>query len=84
MSPLVHVDINTHVDAVALLRSLYKLDMDLTDNKDFIKLEKCFELWRDEKVFNQPLAFKVDPDNNVIFEQGDRFYTSAMERWKTW
>jgi uncharacterized protein len=42
LSPLIHIDSSTPRHLVALLEELYKLDMDLTEDKDMAKLHECF------------------------------------------
>lgn len=82
LSPMIHIDENTDKEAVELLNDLYSLDMDLTSDRDIDLLKKCFEFWRDGKIRNQPIQYKVKRDNELIYYVGDEFFKEGVERWR--
>ena len=84
LSPLIHYDENTSKDIVPLVQQLYQLDMDLTTDEEIDTLIACFNGWKDGKLYNQPIEFKVERNNDLLFLQGDRWYVDGMKRWQNW
>jgi len=84
LSPLIHIDSSTPKDTELLLRSLYDLDMDLTDDPDINKLMMCFSSWKKGEILNQPIEFKVKRNNDLVSINGDKYYQNALNRWVNW
>ncbi|MCB0375065.1 MAG: patatin-like phospholipase family protein, partial [Sinomicrobium sp.] len=84
LSPLIHLDAHTPKATRELIKILYKLDMDLTTDAEIDQLMACFEAWKAGTILNQPVEFKVNRDNSLVFKNGNKYYKSAMERWESW
>ncbi|KAA3632427.1 MAG: hypothetical protein DWQ02_14790 [Bacteroidetes bacterium] len=82
LSPMVHIDESTPAEVVDLLKALYKLDMDLTEDEEIEIIKKCFEAWKNGAIKNQPIAFKIDNENNLHCVCGYKSYQEVMEKWK--
>ncbi|MEP2238435.1 MAG: patatin-like phospholipase family protein [Maribacter sp.] len=84
LSPLIHFDANTPNEVIPLVQELYKLDMDLTKDEEIDTLIKCFNAWKNGQLYNQPIEFKVERNNNLTLLQGDKWYREGMDRWNSW
>lgn len=84
LSPLIHSDTSTPPEVVPLLHTLYSLDMDLAKDEEINALLECFEKWKEGKIANQPIEFKIKRNNDVVFIKGDKAYATAMDKWKGW
>ncbi|MBU2902679.1 patatin-like phospholipase family protein [Maribacter dokdonensis] len=84
LSPLIHYDVHTPKEIVPLVKDLYLLDMDLTKDEEIDKLITCFIAWKNGDIYNQPIEFRVERSNNLLFLQGDKWYKDGMDRWITW
>lgn len=82
LSPLIHYDKNTPQELISLVQDLYNLDMDLTKDEEIETLIKCFNAWKAGHLYNQPIEFKVERNNDLLLLQGDKFYLHGMERWR--
>jgi hypothetical protein len=78
------MDSNTPDDLEPLIDKLYALDMDITKDEDIQCLMDCFTHWKDGKIMNQPLEFKIKRNNDVVFINGNKVYSDGMETWKRW
>ena len=84
LSPLIHYDEQTETSIIPLVQDLYRLDMDLTKDEEIETLIKCFDAWKSGKLYNQPIEFKVERNNDLSFIKGDKWYQEGMERWRSW
>ncbi|AYN68106.1 hypothetical protein D1013_12355 [Euzebyella marina] len=84
LSPLIHFDQQTPTDVVPLIEQLYLLDMDLTKENEIQLLLDCFESWKNGHLYNQPLDFRVERNNDLTFISGDKCFDDGMKRWKEW
>tara|TARA_R110002051_G_scaffold137916_2_gene210510 strand:- start:14664 stop:15869 length:1206 start_codon:yes stop_codon:yes gene_type:complete len=84
LSPLIHFDTNTPKELIPLVQELYTLDMDLTKDEEIDTLIKCFNAWKAGQLYNQPIEFKVERNNDLILLQGDKWYHEGMDRWHSW
>ncbi|WP_116769115.1 patatin-like phospholipase family protein [Maribacter litoralis] len=84
LSPLIHYDTHSAEEIIPLIQQLYKMDMDLTTDEEIDKLIKCFIGWKNGLIYNQPIEFRVERSNDLLFLQGDKWYKDAIERWFTW
>ncbi|WP_437368785.1 patatin-like phospholipase family protein [Maribacter litoralis] len=84
LSPLIHYDTHSAEEIIPLIQQLYKMDMDLTTDEKIDKLIKCFIGWKNGLIYNQPIEFRVERSNDLLFLQGDKWYKDAMDRWITW
>ncbi|WP_405414616.1 patatin-like phospholipase family protein [Maribacter sp. Asnod1-A12] len=84
LSPLIHYDEQTETSIIPLVQDLYRLDMDLTKDEEIETLINCFNAWKSGKLYNQPIEFKVERNNDLSFIKGDKWYQEGMERWRGW
>ena len=84
LSPLIHYDSHSSEEIIPLIQQLYKMDMDLTTDEEIDKLIKCFIGWKNGLIYNQPIEFRVERSNDLLFVQGDKWYKDGMDRWITW
>ncbi|WP_300021262.1 patatin-like phospholipase family protein [uncultured Maribacter sp.] len=84
LSPLIHYDVHTPKEIVPLVKDLYLLDMDLTKDEEIDKLIACFMAWKNGHIYNQPIEFRVERSNDLLFLQGDKWYKNGIERWILW
>ncbi|WP_291967837.1 patatin-like phospholipase family protein [Maribacter sp.] len=84
LSPLIHYDVHTPKEIVPLVKDLYLLDMDLTKDEEMDKLIACFMAWKNGYIYNQPIEFRVERSNDLLFLQGDKWYKNGIERWILW
>ncbi|MEP2281213.1 patatin-like phospholipase family protein [Maribacter sp.] len=84
LSPLIHFDANTPNEVIPLVQELYKLDMDLTKDEEIESLINCFNAWKAGQLYNQPIEFKVERNNDLTLLQGDKWYQEGMDRWNSW
>ena len=84
LSPLIHYDTHSAKEIIPLIQQLYKMDMDLTTDEEIDKLIKCFIGWKNGLIYNQPIEFRVERSNDLLFLQGDKSYKDGMDRWITW
>lgn len=82
LSPLIHYDEHTVKELIPLVQDLYKLDMDVTKDEEIETLIKCFSAWKAGQLYNQPIEFKVERNNNLSILQGDKLYEYGMRRWR--
>ncbi len=82
LSPMIHIDESTPEEVKELLRQLYKMDMDLTEDEEIKVIKDCFDAWKSGKIKNQPIAFKIDVDNNLQCVCGYKSYEEVMGKWK--
>lgn len=81
LSPLIHYDSNMDISVKPLIEDLYSLDMDLTSNSDINLLIKCFKEWKNGRIRNHPIEFKIERNNDLTFISGDKTYSEAFARW---
>lgn len=81
LSPMIHIDKNTPVSMKILLDSLYRLDMDLTKDAEIDLLKQCFENWKTGLIKNQPVEYKVNRENELIYINGFKTFEDAMKKW---
>lgn len=81
LSPMIHIDKNTDENAVEILNKLYELDMDLTTDEDIDLLKECFVQWKEGYIRNQPIEYKVQRDNELIYYVGDEYFSDGIKRW---
>ena len=84
LSPLIHSDSTTPKDVEQLIDKLYNLDMDITKEEEMQSLLDCFTKWKEGKIINQPLEFKIKRDNDIVFINGNNTYINGMDKWKSW
>jgi len=84
LSPLIHSDSNTPKEVEVLIIKLYALDMDITNEEEIQCLLDCFSKWKEGKIMNQPLEFKIKRNNDVVFINGNKDYKNGVEKWKSW
>ncbi|MCG8332289.1 MAG: patatin-like phospholipase family protein [Chitinophagales bacterium] len=82
LSPLIHIDEGMNREAKKLIKNLYKLDMDLTKDRDIELLKKCFEFWKAGKIKNQPIAYSITKENKIVYEAGDKNFLDAIKKWE--
>jgi hypothetical protein len=76
------VKISLVKELIPLVQDLYKLDMDVTKDEEIETLIKCFSAWKAGQLYNQPIEFKVERNNNLSILQGDKLYEYGMRRWR--
>lgn len=81
LSPMIHIDKNTIPESKDLLEKLYLLDMDLTKDSDIDLLKKCFKEWMVGNIKNQPIEYKVNRQNELIYKTGYKTFVEAMSKW---
>ncbi|MEM7513073.1 MAG: patatin-like phospholipase family protein, partial [Bacteroidota bacterium] len=59
LSPMIHIGKDTPEKVKPLLRKLYKLDMDLTNDEDVQLLMEAFEEWKVGCIQNQPIEYRI-------------------------
>ncbi|NJB69933.1 hypothetical protein GGR42_000395 [Saonia flava] len=84
LSPLIHFDTQTAEEVIPLVKELYAMDMDLTKDEEVLALMDCFTAWKDGQLYNQPIEFKVERNNDLFFIKGDKWYQDGMDRWTSW
>lgn len=82
LSPMIHIDESTPEEVKDLLKKLYKMDMDLTEDEEINLVKRCFKEWQEGKIKNQPIAFKIDSENNLQCVCGYKSYQEVMDKWK--
>ncbi len=58
---------------------LYKLDMDLINQKDMLLLQDCFKAWVEGSIVNEPVQWVKTVNDTYIFARGHKTYQEAME-----
>ncbi|MEM7510206.1 MAG: hypothetical protein AAF388_04675, partial [Bacteroidota bacterium] len=86
LSPMIHIGKDTPEKVKPLLRKLYKLDMDLTNDEDVQLLMEAFEEWKVGCIQNQPIEYRIihhkkEDVDELIYLTGDKSFQSAMKRW---
>ncbi len=81
LSPLIHSCREMLPEVNILLDKLYKLDMDLTEDSDIELIKKCFNYWAEDKILNQPINFRIQRNNDLTYEQGDKYFSDAIKKW---
>lgn len=81
MSPMIHLNRKTSNENKILIEKLYQLDMDLTEDKDIELLKECFKKWSTDEIFNQPIDFRVERNNDLTYLIGDKHFSSAIKKW---
>ena len=81
MSPMIHLYKDASPEIQELIHKLYKLDMDLTEDKDVELIKECFERWSKDEIFNQPIDYKVERNNDLVYLHGDKYFTEAIKKW---
>ncbi|SNR45949.1 Patatin-like phospholipase [Maribacter sedimenticola] len=84
LSPLIHFDQQTPTEVIPLIEKLYQLDMDVTKDEEVLTLLECYEAWKNGHIYNQPIEFKVERNNDLLCIEGDKQYKTGMDRWRTW
>ena len=82
LSPMIHIDDNTPEAVIGLMRSLYRLDMDITKDEEIDLIKQCFKQWKNGVIQNQPIVYKVDRNNVLEFKNGLRTFAEAMDLWE--
>lgn len=44
----------------------------------------CFKARKNGNLYNQPIEYKVERNNDLLFQQGDKWYQETMDRWVSW
>ena len=86
LSPMIHIGKDTPEKVKPLLKKLYKLDMDLTNDEDVQLLIEAFEEWKVGCIQNQPIEYRIkhhkeEKIDELIYITGDKSFRKAMERW---
>ncbi len=84
LSPLIHIDSNTSKEVESLINKMYALDMDITKDEEIQCLLDGFDKWKEGKIINQPLEFKIKRNNDIVFINGNKDYKNGMDKWKSW
>ena len=84
LSPLIHIDSNTLEEEKSLINKMYALDMDITKDEEIQCLLDGFTKWKEGKIINQPLEFKIKRNNDIVFINGNKDYKNGMDQWKSW
>ena len=84
LSPLIHYHEQTATSIISLVQDLHKLDMYLTKDEEIDTLIKCFNAWKGGQLYNQPIEFKVERNNDLSLIKGDKWYQDGMDRWRSW
>ncbi|WP_209400390.1 patatin-like phospholipase family protein [Pseudozobellia sp. WGM2] len=74
LSPLIHFDDKLSTEAEPLIKQLYALEMDLTKDAQIDLLLQCFNAWKAGKIYNQPIEFEVERNNDQLFRLIDLCY----------
>ena len=83
LSPIIHIDEHSDPSCANLLDKLFALDMDLTKDEDIETLKCCFEEWKAGRIQNQPIAFSIEKNNELVYQKGDKYFEDGMNKWKT-
>ncbi len=78
MSPFLHLSEHKNSE---ILKELYALDMDLTDEADIKRLYRCYTLFKSGEIDNQPLDYKISRSNELIFKRGHKTFKEALIQW---
>ncbi len=81
LSPMIHLHQEASPEIKTLIEKLYKLDMDLTEDKDIALLKECFNKWSEDEICNQPIDFKVKRNNDLVYLFGDKYFSEAIKKW---
>ncbi|WP_299158356.1 patatin-like phospholipase family protein [uncultured Tenacibaculum sp.] len=81
MSPMIHTSRESSTEIKILIEKLYQLDMDLTEDKDIELLKECFQKWSTDEIFNQPIDFRVERNNDLTYLIGDKNFSNAIKKW---
>lgn len=84
LSPLIHYDTRSPKTVIPLVQKLYKMDMDLTKDEEIDTLIACFNAWKAGQLYNQPIEFRIERNNDLRGIQGDKCYQEGMDRWVKW
>ena len=84
LSPLIHFDSNYDEQIKSQIDALYQLDMDLTKDSEVRLLLDCFDHWKLGKIYNQPIDFEVQRNNDVTLIEGQRTYEDGLDQWRAW
>lgn len=84
LSPLIHIDSKTSKEEKSLINKMYVLDMDITKDEEIQCLLDGFTKWKEGKIINQPLEFKIKRNNDIVFINGNKDYKNGMDQWKSW
>jgi len=85
LSPMIHTDKNDVDPSESykkLIRRLYAMDMDLTNDSDIETLKMCFDYWSSDKMKNQPIEFRVTRENELVYIRGSKHFSEAIGFWK--
>lgn len=72
--PLIFYDTNTPENVIPLVKDLYALDMDVTKDEEINSLIVCFNAWKNGRIYNQAIEFKVEINYDFLFQQADKWY----------
>lgn len=75
LSPQIIVD---HNDS-NILKRLYHLDMDVTEQSEIEDLKECYRMWRDGLIINEPIQWTKTIDEVYIHAKGHRLFSDALE-----
>ncbi len=81
MSPMIYPHSGSTPEIRKLLNELYYLDMDITANSEIQLLEDCFNYWASDKILNQPICYKISEKNDLVYLQGDKYFSDAIKKW---
>lgn len=82
LSPLIYCNENTSDEINNLIDSLSNLDMDLTSEKEIEMLMKCYMHWKNDRIYNQPITYRVNREGAIDSSKGTLRYTESMDEWK--
>lgn len=54
--------------------------MDLTDQKHIWLVEECFENWKVGKIWNQPIKYSVNDEDELSYYFGNHFFEDAFQK----
>ena len=81
MSPMIHSYRNALPEVKELLDKLYQLDMDITEDSEMNLIKECFNSWANDKILNQPIDYRITRNNDLIYLQGDKYFSEAIKKW---
>lgn len=81
LSPMIHIYQDASTEIKDLIKKLYQLDMDLTEDRDMDLLKECFKGWSKDEIFNQPIDYRVKRNNDLVYLHGDKYFSEAVKKW---
>ncbi|MGJ8665942.1 MAG: patatin-like phospholipase family protein [Patiriisocius sp.] len=62
-----------------LIKKLYNMDMDVTEQKEIETLKKCFEAWQNGEIVNEPVQWTKTLDGKYVFARGHATFYDGMK-----